>query len=351
MKFMRRSACVVFFLWIAIAASAQNGEQQFAALGDFKLESGEVIRDCRIGYRVFGQLNATKSNAVLFMSWFTGTSQDLADFVGPGRLADRSKYYVIAVDALGNGVSSSPSNSTQQPRMRFPRFSIRDLVNTQHQLLMNQLHIAHVRAVMGISMGGMQALQWQVSYADFMDQSISITGTPRPTAYDLTLLQSLIEANTNDPEWKNGEYKEQPRLGARTVAEILNLALSTPESYNQENSRGKWQEAIGEMQKGVFAGDANDRIRQLQAIMDQDITAGFGGSLAQAAQVFHGRQLFVIANGDHMVNPAPALEFARLAKAEVFVLKGECGHMSPQLCERASAEKEVGSFLGTGHGP
>jgi homoserine O-acetyltransferase len=352
MKITFRFAYLVFAVFLLrCTVAAQDAQQQFASLGDCKLESGEAIADCRIGYRVFGQLNSTRSNAILFTPWFTATSAELADLVGPGKYADSSKYYVIAVDALANGVSSSPSNSKKQPRMQFPQFSIRDLVNIQHRMLVDYLHIPHLSAVMGISMGGMQALQWQVSYPAFVDQSISIMGTPKPTAYDLLAWQSLIEASTNDSAWKNGDYQEQPRLGAKAAAELLNLVLTTPENYNEENSPAKWQEAIAQMQTALLAGDANDRIRQLQAIMTQDIAADFGESLPDAAQVFHGRQLTVVASSDHMVNPAPALEFAHLAKADVLVLKGECGHMSPQLCEKDRVEKEVQNFIAGLHQP
>ena len=89
--------------------------------GGFALESGEVVRDCRIGYRAFGRLNADKSNAILFPTWFTGTSQQLADSIGPGKLADPARWYVLAVDALGNGVSSAPSNSRAPAAHAFPR--------------------------------------------------------------------------------------------------------------------------------------------------------------------------------------------------------------------------------------
>src|SRR5258706_3191651 len=148
-----RSAFCIFSLLVFLAAAVFAQDQQFAQLGDFKLESGAVIRDCRIGYRTFGTLNNDKSNAILFPTWAGGTTEEAKSNFGPGRLVDTDKYYVIAVDALSNGVSSSPSNSKLQPRMSFPKFTFGDLVNTQHELLTRVLHLSHLKAVMGVSMG------------------------------------------------------------------------------------------------------------------------------------------------------------------------------------------------------
>ena len=313
----------------AIALHAQDGAQQFANLGDFRLESGEVIRDCRIGYRTYGKLDAAKSNAVLFPTWFTGTTQSLAGNVGPGRAVDSSRWFVITVDALGDGVSSSPSNSTAQPRMKFPRFTIRDMVESQHRLVTETLHINHLHAVMGISMGGMQTFQWMVAYPDFLDRAIPIVGSPKLAPYDLLLWEAERHAIEADPEWKHGEYAQRPVAAMRTVSDIHNLALSTPQHY-AEISRGKdFYKALAAAEKSTLEDfDTNNWYRQLEAMLAHDISRAFGGDMARAAAAVKAKVTIVVAAQDHMVNPQPARDFGHGIHAEIVELEGPCGHIS-----------------------
>jgi homoserine O-acetyltransferase len=342
---MKTARILTALLLLALSLRAQNpplagGSQQFARLGDCTLQNGQVIRDCRIGYRTFGKLNAAGSNAVLFPTWFVGRSQDLADLIGPGKLVDSGKYFVIAVDALGDGVSSSPSNSRTQPRMRFPRFTIRDMVETQHQLLTRVLHIRRLHAVVGISMGGMQAFQWAVSYPEFMDKVVPIVGSPRPTAYDLLLAHAIVGAIERDPEWNHGNYTKPPEN--RELEEITQLALTTPAQYNRETTREAFQAWLKQPVAGGF--DANDRIRQAQAILALDVSAPFGGAMERAAAAVKAPMLVIVSARDHMVNPAPALEFARLVHARTLVLENDCGHLGPG-CEMPKVSAAVAEFL------
>ncbi len=334
------SRTLTTILLLCVCASAQ--ELKTARLGDFKLESGEVIRDCRVGYRTFGTLNAEKSNAILFPTWFTGTTNDLVDLIGPGKLVDSSKYFVITVDALGNGVSSSPSNSEAQPRMRFPRISIRDMVNSQHQLLTQVLHINHLRAVMGISMGGMQTFQWIVFYPDFMDKAIPIVGSPRLAPYDLLLWQAMLDAIQADPAWKNGDYTEEP--ATTELAELTSLAIMTPQRYNQQTTREKFAESLAQAKQRAAGFDANNRIRQAQAMMSLDVSAPFGGSMERAAAAVRAKVLVIVARQDHVVTPGAALEFAALLHGEVLELEGDCGHLAFR-CEADKIVPPVAAFL------
>ena len=324
---------------LSIASYAQ--EQKFASLGDFKLSSGQVIRDCRIGYRTFGQLNRDKSNVIVFPTWASGTTEQLKSNIGTGKLIDSEKYFVIAIDALGNGVSSSPSNSHLQPRMSFPQFTLRDDVETQHELLTKILNLNHVKAVVGISMGGMQAFQWMVAYPDFMDKAIPIVGSPRLATYDLLLWQAQIDAIMNDRDWNNGNYQTNP---SRVVQfEFGELLLTTPEHYNREVTREQLFDRLRkELNNAGF--DANDKIRQDQAMMVLDVSQPFEGSMERAARAVKAAVMIVVSQKDHVVTPGPALEFARLLHARTLVLEGDCGHLAPS-CEWEKVNPAVAEFL------
>jgi Homoserine acetyltransferase len=339
---MKRTVlCISLLLLLAGSVFAQD--QQFANLGDFKLTSGEVIRDCRIGYRIFGKLNADKSNTVLFPTWASGTTEQLKSQIGPGKLVDSDRYFVVALDALGNGVSSSPSNSKLQPRMNFPQFTIQDDVNTQHELITRVLKLSHVKAVMGVSMGGMQTFQWLVSYPDFMDLAIPIVGSTRLAAYDLLIWQAQIDAIMNDRDWNNGNYTINPARAPEF--EFGELLLTTPEDYNKKMSRQKVLEELKKAREAKGGGfDANDKIRQVRAMMALDVSEPFAGAMEKAAARVKAKVFVVVSKFDHVVTPGPAIEFAKLINAKVLVLEGDCGHLAPG-CEYQKVNPAVAEFL------
>lgn len=323
-----------------LAAAPDPQPPLLGKLGDLRLTSGETIEDCQVEYRTLGTLNAEKSNVVVWATWFSGVTKDLVDLVGPGKLVDSSKYYVVLVGALGNGVSSSPSNSPQQPRLRFPSLSIRDMVESQHRLLTRVLGLNHVRAVMGISMGGMQTFQWGASYPHFMDRLIPIVGSPKLAPYDLLLWQANLDAIEGDPDYAAGNYRQQPVLPI--VQQLAELNLTTADGYNKAKTREQVGRDHAQLAPPRF--DANDRVRQLQAMMGHDIGNAAGGSLETAAEAVKAKLLVIVNARDVMVTPGPALAFAKLTKAQTLVLQGECGHKAPS-CEEQAIATRVAQFL------
>jgi len=318
---------------------------QYASLGNFRLENGQVIKNLRMGYRTLGKLNAQKSNVVVMPTAFMGKTGGMLGEVGPGKLVDSTRYYVILIDALGNGVSSSPSNSKAQPRMQFPQFNMRDMVNSQHQLLTRVLKLSHVHAIVGVSMGGHQTFQWMVSYPNFMDEAIPIVGSPRPTSYDSLLHTADLHAITFSRDWDNGNYTSEPVAALSMIADILALNGSTPEYRITHTTLAELPAFISGAQNSVVKSfDANNCVRQLQAMLAQDVSKPFGGSMEKAASVVRARVLVVPSLQDHIVNPRPALDFAKLIHARVFELTSNCGHGAPG-CERDRLDPVVNAFL------
>jgi len=326
---------------VALAAyPPAPGDLQFANIGDLKLQSGQTLRDCRVGYRVFGLLDAAKDNVVLWPTWYLGTSADLAGNIRPGGPADPTKFCVIAVDALTNGVSTSPSNSKLQHDSAFPTVGIRDMVKSQHSML-EKMGITHLRAVMGISMGGIQAFQWITAYPDFMDEAIPIVGSPRPSSYDLMFYTAGIKALT--AAIKKPDAREDL---IRTYGDYFMLALNTPTFYASHTKRDGAVANMDGFSQGLLRWDPYDMLTGLQAVTDQDIFKPFGEDEAKAAAAVHAKLFVISASQDHCVNPAPALEFAGLLGAATMVLDDPEGHSSPGA-EWAKVNPAVEKFLET----
>lgn len=309
-----------------------EGAQQFADLGDLRLRNGAVIHDFHLGYRTLGKLNAEKSNAILWPSWLGGKSQDLLPSVGPDKWVDSTRYFVILVDAIGDGVTTSPSNSKSQPLLRFPEFTIRDMVESEHRLATEVFHLSHLRAVIGLSMGGMQTFEWGIAYPDFMDLLVPIVGSPQSTSYDKLLWTAQIDAIELDPAWNHGNPTGPMDRSLGLVEEIGSMNLTSPDYRVAQTKPDGINALLTEIRNSSRGdgGNACDRIRQRQAIMALDIPAELGvATLEQAATKVHAKLLVIVSPQDHMVTPQPAMKFAAAAGAPLVQLDSPCGHLSP----------------------
>jgi homoserine O-acetyltransferase len=345
---MRKPVVEFIIACFVVASFSGRGEQpsahslqQFADLGVCKLTGGGEIASCRVGYRTWGTLNVERSNAVLFPTWFAGTSSNIQDWLGANKLVDPAKYFVIAVDALGDGVSSSPSNSENQHGPDFPPFTIQDTVNAEYRLVTEALHLTHLHAVLGISMGGTQTFEWMVHYPKFMDLAIPIIGTPRSTSYDLLVYRNAEFALKNDPAWVAGRYSKAPPLGL--VAALMQLNSSSPAEFARNHPSETFAaDYAGYFVKGILPFDANDFLAQLEAIIHQDVA--HGGTQEEAARRVKAKVLVVVAAQDHLINPKPGLDFAALVGAKTMVLESDCGHKAVS-CDSARLFPAVRAFL------
>ena len=163
-----------------------------------------------------GTLNAKKSNAILMVTAISGSHHRLDFMIGPGRALDPTKYFIVATDAIVKGLTTSPSNSTAQPRMAFPKFTIRDMVHSQHRL-MQHLGIKRVVAVIGPSMGGMQALQWGVSYPGFMDSLVALVPLAKTPAWSVAVMEASRKAGREPHQGLRRQRLDLSDVGVRSA--------------------------------------------------------------------------------------------------------------------------------------
>jgi homoserine O-acetyltransferase len=258
----------------------------------FKTEGGVVLPEARIVYGTYGHLDAAGDNAILLPSHYMAEMHGYAWLIGPGKALDPGKLFLITSELFGNGRSSSPSN-TPEPfhGPRFPLMTIRDNVRAVHQLLTEELHVHHLRAVIGFSMGAQQAFQWAVSYPDFMDRIVATSGTAKTYGHGIVRLEGQIIALKTDPAFDGGDYKAEPEKGIEAFSLVWTGWLFSQEWWRRELWRSDpslgstLPQVIDHFTKHFIPGaDANNLILQMRTWESNDVgnTPQFGGNVQAA---------------------------------------------------------------------
>ena len=336
------------------AAAAQAGAGYPApvegtfVVRDFRFASGEVLPELRLHYTTIGTPrrgpDGKVDNAVLIMHGTTGSGQGFLSetFAGnlfrPGQLLDATRYFIILPDAIGHGKSSRPSEGL---RMRFPKYTFDDMVDAQYRLVTEHLGVDRLRLVTGTSMGGMHTWVWGYRYPDFMDALLPLASVPVEIAgRNRMLRRMMVDAITQDPEWRGGEYTEQPR-GLTTAIHSLLFMVSSPLQWQKQAPTRESAEAFLAERVASYRRilDANDMIYAFESSRFYDPSPHLHRIRAP---------LLAINSADDQVNP-PELgllerEIARVPKGRAVVLpitdqtRGHGTHSIPAIWGRYLAE-------------
>ncbi len=316
----------------------------------FKLDNGEVLSDLSLAYQTHGQLNAEKSNGILICHALTGDqfanqTHPLTQkpgwwhiLIGPGKIIDTDRFFVICINVLGGCMGSSGPSSlnptTGQPYcLTFPVITIRDIVNAQ-KLVIDDLGIDRLFAVIGGSMGGMQALQWGISYPNNMHAVIPIATAARHSAQNIAFHEVGRQAIMADPDWCQGNYlleNKKPRRGlsvARMTAHITYLsepalhrkfgrALQDRSSVTYGFDADFQVESYLRHQGMTFVDrfDANSYLYVTRAMDYFDLSAEYGGQLANAFQGNTPRYCLFSFSSDWMFPTAESRQIVRALNA------------------------------------
>ena len=245
--------------------SAYEGENTFkfgGGIDRFFLESGASLPSVTVNYQTYGRLNSAGDNAVYIAHALTGGSlvgehrrQGKEDgwwepLVGPGKAIDTNRYFVVCSNALGGcyGTTGPASPDVRRDRpyaMKFPVITVRDMVRVQKRLT-DHLGVKRLVAVVGGSMGAMQALEWGVCYPDMVERVVAIAASGKLSPIGIAFNQAGRRAIINDPLWQGGNYygKDIPRDGLSLARLIATITYRSYESF--ESRFGRTLQKAGE---------------------------------------------------------------------------------------------------------
>jgi len=254
-------------------------DYEIYSLGDVKLQSGQKLPQAFLAYKTYGTLNYAKSNVIVYPTWFAGQHTDNEWLIGPGKALDPDKYFIIVPNMLGNGLSSSPSN-TPAPfdRANFPLITIYDNVQLQHRLITEKFGITKIALVVGWSLGALQTFQWGTSYPEMVERIAPFGGTAKTRPHAQVVFEGLIAALQADSNWKEGFYDSQPVAGLAAMGRAyapwgFSQAYYLEQLYQSEGY-STLKAYLKDYWDQVFLSfDANDLIAMLRTGITGDISA------------------------------------------------------------------------------
>jgi homoserine O-acetyltransferase len=307
-------------------------------LGPFELASGIVLRDAKIAYATHGTLSPAKDNAILFPTWYSGTSKIIEQaYVGDQRALDPSKYFIIVANQIGSGLSSSPQNAPPPLNgAAFPKVSIGDDVRAQHKLITEKFGISKLELVLGGSMGAQQTYEWAVRFPDMVKRAAPIAGTARATCHNRLLVQTFKEAITSDSNWDGGWYGDSSAVhrGLRRHARLFAASGFSPKLFGNQGWRSLGFTSADDFTTNFVEAyflpqDPNNLLLMLNKWQDGDVSRLTNGCLRTALSKITAR-VAVIAIEPDIFFPLADIEAEQklISIAELKVVKSDWGHLA-----------------------
>ena len=306
-------------------------------LGNLVLQSGATLRGAKLAFKTHGSLNADKDNAIVFPTFFGGQHTHNEGIIREGRALDPSKYFIIVPDMLGNGVSSSPSNTLPPyDRARFPGVSLYDNVMCQHRLVTERFNIERVAMVTGWSMGGQQTYQWGSLFPDMVERILPICGSARTSHHNFVFLEGVKAALTADDAWQGGWYREPPTKGLRAMGRVYAGWAVSQAFYREEVylkiGYSSLEDYLVDFWEGRRVGsDANDLLAMIWTWQHADISANpvYQGDFKKALGAIKAKAIVMPGKTDLYFPPEDnEAEVAEMPDAELRPIESVWGHLA-----------------------
>lgn len=336
---------VLILLTVTLPVWAQT--EAVYTIDRFSFENGGEITGMKVGYVTWGRLNDAKDNAILLLPGSSNGRHFADAHIGPGKTYDTNKYFVVCVDPIGGGNSSSPRDGLGNA---FPKYTIRDMVRAQHELITGGLGLTRLLAVSGPSMGSFQALEWGINYPDFVTGLILIVPAARMDRHFAPVMDAFETVIRLDPKYRDGKYTENPADGIRAAALIFFPWVLSDEYLATLNDAGykRAKNAIGEA--WVKEWDANSLLWRFNASSTYDASKPFGGNMKKALGRVKARVLLLYSSTDRTVPGYLTRELYQGLKdascVEIPSIRGHmAGVMPPGTAEYVFVSEKVKTFL------
>ena len=299
-------------------------------LGSFPLACGETVSGAQLDYRVFGELNAERSNLVLYPSSYGAWPEDIDWAVGP--ILDPSEHCVVLVSQFGNGRSSSPSNGGPPLGQGGWPIDHRDNLQAQIRLLEEVFGVERPALVYGWSMGAQQAYHWAVLEPQRPRRICCVCGTARTTPHNRLFLLSLRQALSADPAWNGSGFDAVPEQGLRTFALIYASWAASQPYFRRGAHRELGYDTVEDYVEDSWLPayrrhDPRDLIAMLDLWLANDVATAADTSLAVALGRIQAATAVVAGRHDLYFPPADCAHEAALIPGATFhVLESDLGH-------------------------
>lgn len=315
-----------------------HGPFSLYALGDFELEEGGILPDLQLAVSTHGELNAARDNCILVPTWYSGTHQIMEQvYIGPDRVLNPDQYFIVVVNQIGNGLSTSPHNvDGPHAGPNFPKVRIGDDVRAQEQLLRETFGVEELALVVGGSMGAQQTWEWAVRFPAKVRRAAPIAGTAQNTHHDYLYTQNLMDTITSDPGWNSGAYASPADVveGLRLHGRIAGVMGWSTEWYKQECWRRTgdfptFEDFTREFTHGYHEVlDPNSLLTMGWKWQHADVARNAGGSLGDALAGITAKVYAMPISEDMFFPPRDvADEIALVPDGELRVIDSIDGHM------------------------
>jgi homoserine O-acetyltransferase/O-succinyltransferase len=344
---MRLSLITASFVLLLFAVPfGSSGAAQLFTAPDFQFEDGSVLPDLRIAYDTQGTLASARDNAILLIPGAIGDRHAFDPMIGPGKTFDTDKYFVITVDPIGGGESSSPAEGMGQ---EFPRYTIRDMMEAQQALVTRGLGVSRLRAVVGLSMGSFIALEWGVHHPETIGSLVLLGPSPKPdTGFRLIidLVNSMIAL---DPEWQGGNYAHNPAEGLRHAG-MLFYPWVVSSTYIDRISSHQLAEEVETTARAFADLDANALVLRYGAYRAHDVAAPYEGDMKSALAKLTAPTLILASASDRLIGNDGARRIRDgIKQARYAEIPTDLGHRAlrapPGTAEGDFIDRQIRDFL------